>query len=159
MKTLLKDPQKFYRAKERPSGHDIAESFGKANGGAIPSNLLQFANTESNSHYLRTCKLLGREGHPARFPAELPSFFIRFLTDPGDLILDIFSGSNTTGEVAESLGRRWLSIELDRDYAALSAIRFLHDSDLLSVQSKLSQIDAGKVPVLYPEASRQASLV
>ncbi|HEY6333129.1 MAG TPA: site-specific DNA-methyltransferase, partial [Blastocatellia bacterium] len=77
MKTLLKDPAKFYRPKERPSGHDIAESFGRENDGAIPSNLLQIPNTDSNSHYLRCCKMLGRNSHPARFPADLPRFFIK----------------------------------------------------------------------------------
>src|SRR5712692_4974977 len=85
MKTLLKDPEKFYKPKERPSGHDIAAAFGKGNGGAIPSNLLQIPNTDSNSHYLRTCKLLGKDSHPARFPAGLPRFFIKFLTTHGDL--------------------------------------------------------------------------
>src|SRR6185437_771852 len=97
MKTLLKNPEKFYRPKERPSGHDIAAAFGKQNGGAIPSNLLQIPNTDSNSHYLRTCKLLSKDSHPARFPEALPKFFIEFLTSPGDCVVDIFSGSNTTG--------------------------------------------------------------
>ncbi|MGP0068030.1 MAG: DNA-methyltransferase [Isosphaeraceae bacterium] len=119
MKTLLKNPAAFYTPKERPSGHDIADAFGKDNGGAIPSNLLQIPNTESNSHYLRMCKLLERDGHPARFPADLPRFFIKFLTDPGDTVLDIFSGSNTTGFVAEQLHRRWLSMELSRSQKVL----------------------------------------
>jgi DNA modification methylase len=144
MKTLLKDPDAFYRPKERPSGHDIAAAFGKDNGGAIPSNLLQIPNTESNSHYLRACKVLGRDGHPARFPADLPRFFIKFLTDPDDLVVDIFSGSNTTGEVAEQLERRWLSIELDRAHAGLSAVRFMEDRDDESIRSALSDIEAGQ---------------
>jgi DNA modification methylase len=127
MKTLLRNPEKFYRPKERPSGHDIAAAFGKENRGAIPSNLLQIPNTESNSHYLRMCKLLGRTSHPARFPAALPRFFIEFLTELGDCVVDIFSGSNTTGSVAEELGRNWLSIDLDREYAALSALRFMEN--------------------------------
>ena len=42
--------------------------------------------------------------HPARFPAALPDFFIRFLTDEDDLVVDPFAGSNTTGRVAEDLG-------------------------------------------------------
>lgn len=125
MKTLLKNPKKFYKPKGRPSGHDIAAAFGKENGGAIPSNLLQISNTDSNSHYLRMCKMLAKDSHPARFPAALPDFFINFLTDPGDIVLDIFSGSNTTGYVAERLGRKWLSIDLDREYAVLSAVRFM----------------------------------
>jgi site-specific DNA-methyltransferase (cytosine-N4-specific) len=140
MKTLLKDPDKFYKPKVRPSGHDIAASFGQGNGGAIPSNLLQIPNTESNSHYIRTCKALVRESHPARFPAALPEFFIKFLTDPGDLVVDIFSGSNTTGEAAQKLERQWLSIELDRDYAELSAIRFMRGRSVAEISDALDRL-------------------
>jgi DNA modification methylase len=143
MKTLLKNPEKFYKPKERPSGHDIAAAFGKENGGAIPSNLLQIPNTESTSHYLRMCNLLGKEGHPARFPAALPRFFIEFLTDPGDVVLDIFSGSNTTGSVAELLGRNWLSIELDRSYAVLSAVRFMEHCLEVDVIKAIKLLDSG----------------
>lgn len=155
MKTLLKDPRKFYKPKERPSGHEIAEAFGKANEGAIPSNLLQIANTESNSHYLRFCKELGRESHPARFPADLPRFFIEFLTNPGDLVVDIFSGSNTTGYVAEQLGRKWISVEIDRGYAALSAVRFMENWDLQAVHRAMAAIDNGTTLNFHP-AKRQA---
>nr|WP_276671966.1 site-specific DNA-methyltransferase [Chlorobium limicola] len=62
--------------------------------------------------------------HPARFPAELPRFFMEFLTNPGDLVLDPFAGSNTTGHVAERLKRRWLGVELREDYAQESRLRF-----------------------------------
>jgi len=159
MKTLLRDPAKFYTPKARPSGHDIADAFARHNGGAIPSNLLQIPNTDSNSHYLRICQLLGRQSHPARFPEELPHFFVRFLTDPGDLVIDIFSGSNTTGFVAEKLGRRWLSIEIDREYAALSAVRFMEGWPEQSIRSTLKEIDSGNVPLLRPAHGRQESLL
>jgi len=144
MKTLLKDPLKFYQPKKRPSGHDISNRFGGLNGGAIPSNLLQIPNTDSNSHYMRLCKLVGREPHPARFPADLPRFFVKLLTAPGDLVVDIFSGSNTTGYVAEELQRNWLSIELDRSFAALSAIRFMEGMDEDSIQDIIKRIDQGE---------------
>jgi site-specific DNA-methyltransferase (cytosine-N4-specific) len=125
MKKLLADPAAFYTPKLRPSGHDIGKAFAKDNGGAIPSNLLQISNTESNGQYLDGCKTVGAKHHPARFPAKLPEFFVRMLTQPGDLVLDIFSGSNTTGQVAEAEGRRWLAFELSREYLAASAFRFL----------------------------------
>src|SRR2546426_6405939 len=126
MKTLLADPGRFYTPKKRPSGHDISAKFGgNGNGGAIPPNLLTIPNTESNSQYLRFCKIVGTPGHPARFPQKLPEFFIKFLTDPGDLVLDVFAGSNTTGAAAENLGRRWVAFELDQEYLATSAFRFL----------------------------------
>ena len=144
MKRLLKNPDKYYRPKTRPSGHDIAKAFGKDNGGAIPSNLLQIPNTESNSGYLRRCKMLQRDRHPARFPSALPRFFIQFLTDPEDLVLDIFSGSNTTGQVAEELGRRWISMELSREYAALSAVRFMDGWSDDEVRASVARLDAGE---------------
>src|SRR5690606_21227168 len=65
------------------------------------------------------------KAHPARFPAKLPDFFIKMLTAPGDLVVDIFAGSNTTGVVAEGLGRRWKAFELSTEYLAASAFRFL----------------------------------
>ena len=145
MKRLLKDPAKYYRPKERPSGHQIAKGFGNSNSGAIPSNLLQIPNTDSNSHYLRTCKELDKKSHPARFPPDLPRFFIKFLTEKDDLVVDIFSGSNTTGRVAESLGRKWLSIELDRDYATMSAIRFMDEFDRGSIQTVLTGMEQGQL--------------
>lgn len=128
MLKLMEDPEKFYKPKVRPSGHDIGMGFAKDNGGAIPSNLLQIPNTESNGAYVNGCKLVNADRHPARFPTKLPEFFIRFLTDPGDTVLDIFSGSNTTGQVAESEGRRWLAFEERIDYIAASVFRFLPPS-------------------------------
>ena len=68
---------------------------------------------------------MGVTPHPARFPAKLPEFFIRFLTDPGDTVIDIFAGSNTTGMVAEAEGRHWLAFEERADYLAASAFRFV----------------------------------
>jgi len=125
MKKLLSDPGAFYKPKVRPSGHDISASFAKDNGGAIPSNLLQISNTDSNGQYTKRCKVVGSEMHPARFPEALPEFFMRLLTDPGDLVVDIFAGSNTTGCVAERLGRHWWAFEERLDYIAASVFRLL----------------------------------
>jgi site-specific DNA-methyltransferase (cytosine-N4-specific) len=125
MRQLLAGPEKFCQPNDRPSGHDITFRFARDNGGAIPSNLLQYPNTDSNSLYLRTCKRFGLKAHPARFPEALPEFFIRFLTHPGDTVLDIFAGSNATGSAAERLGRRWLSVDSSREYVVASAFRFV----------------------------------
>jgi DNA modification methylase len=132
MRKLLQDPEAFYTPKVRPSGHDIGAAFGKDNGGAIPPNLLQIPNSESNGVYLASCKALGIKAHPARFPAKLPQFFIRMLTSPGDLVVDIFAGSNTTGMVAEQEGRRWRAFDERRDYLAASAFRFLSDDTTMA---------------------------
>ncbi|ARV61571.1 site-specific DNA-methyltransferase [Nostocales cyanobacterium HT-58-2] len=121
MKQLLKNG---YKAKVRPSGHDISEKFQKDNQGAIPPNLLEIANTESNSAYLRRCKAAGIQPHPARFPQSFAEFFIKFLTDEGDIVLDPFAGSNTTGFVAESLQRQWISFEINENYIIGSRYRF-----------------------------------
>ncbi|MEO6452840.1 MAG: site-specific DNA-methyltransferase [Ginsengibacter sp.] len=125
MQKLLENPEKFYKPKVRPSGHDIGDSFGNDNGGSIPSNLLQISNSESNSNYLAACKKLNLKAHPARFPSKLPEFFINFLTEPGDVVLDIFAGSNTTGCTAEQLKRRWLSFDNTPEYVAMSIFRFI----------------------------------
>ena len=113
-----------YRAKKRPSGHDISEKFIIDNGAAIPPNLIAVPNTESNSYYLRYCKEHGLKVHPARYPAELPEYFIRMLTDPGDMVVDPFAGSCVTGEVCERLGRRWSCCELIEEYLEGSMARF-----------------------------------
>lgn len=115
---------KGYKAKMRPSGHDITQKFMKENGGAIPPNLISRGNNESNSLYIRACKEHGLKPHPARYPAALPEFFIKLLTKPNDLVLDPFAGSNTTGRVAEDLGRRWISVDREPEYVRNSALRF-----------------------------------
>jgi site-specific DNA-methyltransferase (cytosine-N4-specific) len=112
------------RPKRRPSEHRIGEGFDRDNGGAIPPNLLEIANTTSIDPYLDRCRAAGLEPHPARFPLALPDFLVRLLTEPGDLVLDPFAGSNVTGQVAESLQRRWAACELSGEYVAGSRLRF-----------------------------------
>jgi len=129
MEELLKNG---YRAKLRPSGHDISDKFSKDNRGAIPPNLLELANTESNSSYLRRCREAGIKPHPARFPIGFPEFFIEFTTDPGDTVLDPFAGSNTTGAAAEKLERKWIAIEINEEYCQGSIYRFENVNDLFS---------------------------
>jgi site-specific DNA-methyltransferase (cytosine-N4-specific) len=121
MKRLI---QKGYKAKLRPSGHNITPKFQIDHGGSIPSNVLVRGNNESNSDYISACKEYGLKVHPARFPAALPEFYVKLLTKPGDVILDPFAGSNTTGRVAETLQRRWLSVDVEPTYVRASAVRF-----------------------------------
>lgn len=121
MRSLLKTG---YRAKLRPSGHDISENFSRDNGGSVPPNVLAIANTESNGRYQSYCREKGLPVHPARFPALLPEYFIRFLTDVEDLVFDPFAGSCVTGAVAEALGRRWVCTELSEDYLSGARARF-----------------------------------
>ena len=126
MKRLLKDG---YKVAMRPSQHEIGPHFQRDNGGAIPPNLLTVPNTRSYDEYLFRCRAAGLPIHPARFPPELPDFFIRFLTQEGQTVLDPFSGSNVTGQVAESLGRKWVSIEINPDYIAGAKLRFTEPNE------------------------------
>jgi site-specific DNA-methyltransferase (cytosine-N4-specific) len=121
MKGLLKNG---YKAKLRPSGHDISDKFSKDNGASIPPNLIAIANTESNSTYLTKCKEAGIKPHPARFPIDLPEYFIRMLSDKGDFVFDPFGGSCVTGEAAEKLERRWVCVELEKEYLEGGKLRF-----------------------------------
>lgn len=123
MKRLLKN--KRYNYGLRPSEHRIGkESFLKNNNGAIPSNVLVIPNTMSNDPYLKYCKDTNIKNHPARMPIELAKFFINFLTDKEDIVLDPFAGSNITGYAAEILNRRWRSIEKELVFALSSKSRF-----------------------------------
>lgn len=117
--------EKGYKAKKRPSGHDISEKFAINNGAAIPPNLLAIPNTESNSFYLRYCQENELKQHPARFPSDLPEYFIRMLTDKGDTVFDPFGGSCVTGEVSERLARKWTCVDLDEDYLKGALGRFV----------------------------------
>jgi DNA modification methylase len=120
----------------RPSGHSITSKFNKNNGGSIPPNLIAIANSESNGAYFQYCKDYGFDIHPARFPQALPEYFIKFLTEPGDFVLDPFGGSSMTGYVAEKLGRKWRSIELDELYALSGTGRFLDRGPFKTASSK-----------------------
>ena len=131
-----------YTPKLRPSEHDISDKFGKNNGGAIPPtiieddefehgvgepvpvNVVAASNTSSNDRYQRRSRETGAKRHPARFPKALPEFIIGLTTEEGDVVLDPFAGSNTTGEVAQEMGRRYLAFELDGDYLEASRFRF-----------------------------------
>lgn len=146
MKILLKNG---YKAKKRPSGHDISEKFSIDNKASIPPNLLAIPNTESNSYYLRYCKEHGLKPNPARYPAELPEFFIKMLTDKKDFIIDPFAGSCVTGEVSERLGRRWLCIELIEEYLKGAVARFEKMEEaqkLFNLQTKNSQTTYYRIP-------------
>lgn len=129
MKKLLK--RQSYNAGKRPSEHTIGEtSFLTDNGGAIPANVFEFSNTVSTDDYRAYCKARNLKPHPARMPPDLPEFFIKFLTDEDDLVFDPFGGSNTTGAMAEDLGRRWITLEPKMEYIEGSRGRF--DADAIA---------------------------
>ncbi len=133
-KDMIRLNKRKVRETVRPSGHVINSGFDKIEaGGSIPPNviedqsaedMLRFGNNSANDQYTIRCKEAGIKIHPARFPAALPDFVIRFLTEPNDMVIDPFAGSNTTGAVAERLGRRWVGIEMNEEYLEASKFRF-----------------------------------
>jgi DNA modification methylase len=125
-----------YKPQLRPSGHDISDKFQIDNGGSIPPNLIAVAHTESNSAYIRYCIEKGLKPHPARYPSEIPEFFIRMLTDAGDLVVDPFAGSCMTGETAERIHRRWICCELRDDYLQGALGRFQPKGHFAAAQEK-----------------------
>ena len=141
MLQLLKKQK--YNSGKRPSEHVISENgFLKNHGGSIshnffemdsidetrevrlPFNVLSYSNTHSNDYFLNTCRKNDIIPHPARMNQGIVSFFVNFLTDENDLVFDPFAGSNTTGATAEKLKRKWLTIEIDREFADQSVFRF-----------------------------------
>ncbi len=145
MKTLLSSG---YKAKLRPSGHDISTKFSIDNGASIPPNLIALPNTESNSSYMRYCKENAISPHPARFPAALPEYFIRMLTDPNDFVFDPFGGSCITGEVAERLDRKWICVELVERYLEGAVGRFETTQERL--RPRAPKTDQGYYRVAHP---------
>lgn len=141
MINLLK--RKKYNSGKRPSQHVISEEgFFKDHGGSIahnffemepydqsrevrlPHNVLSFSNNNSNNYFFTECKNRNIIPHPARMNGGLVNFFIEFLTDENDLVLDPFGGSNTTGYCAELAKREWISFEILDDYIEQACIRF-----------------------------------
>lgn len=107
----------------RPSGLDINEAaFGA--GATLPVNLIVAGGASGSDRYSRRCREHGLEPHPARFPAAVPRQTILLATDRGDVVYDPMAGSNTTGQVAQELGRRWIASEPMLDYLRGSAFRF-----------------------------------
>ena len=90
---------------------------------AYPDNVLYLATECSN------------RSHSATFPIDLPAWFIKLLTRPGDIVLDPFMGSGTTAVAAKQLGRRCIGIEIDPTYVQIAEDR------LNAVQAQESLLD------------------
>lgn len=82
------------------------------------------------------------DDHEAKFPVELPRRVIQLLTEPGDLVIDCFAGSGTTGIAAIMEGRHFVGIELQEEYVRLarSSLRTaLDNSKQLALELRLAQ--------------------
>lgn len=109
---------------KKPSGHAHRDgSFAADNGGSIAPNIVRLPNSGDHA-YTAACRAAGLKPHPARMPRELASRMIRFLSAPGEIVLDPFGGSGTTAIAAEELGRRWVTTEMHREYLEGARLRF-----------------------------------
>lgn len=123
MKKLIAKGGEYRRL--RPSGHgDTRGAFGRDNGGSLPFNIIEASNSASSDEYHRSCREQQLPCHPARFPREIPRFFIEMLTEPGQIVYDPFYGSGETGAAAEELGREWLGSERALKYLSGSKFNF-----------------------------------
>ena len=83
----------------------------------IPDSVLRIYPERSNEYRA------GEEGHPAIYPELLPQALIDAYSSPGELVLDPFVGSGTTGVAAISLGRKFIGIEIEEKYFDLACRR------------------------------------
>jgi DNA modification methylase len=93
-----------------------------------PSNVLHLATETRNV------------GHSAAFPERLPEFFIQLFTQPGDLVLDPFTGSGTVGVVCKRLGRRFLGMDIVPSYVELA-------------QKRIASVNGYQSRITYAETS------
>lgn len=105
-------------------------AFSKPTEGRIPTNVLQYSNyCQSGRRVGNYAKSLGLPPHAAKFPTSLISFIVEFLTEPDQLVADVFGGTLTVGEVCEGLGRKWVCVETVWEYIRQSFPRFEHLGD------------------------------
>jgi hypothetical protein len=110
----------------RPGGQTIGQgSFARDNGGAIPGNLIRCTGQDrAVQAYRERCRARGLRIHPAIMPRAIADYCLRLTTESGDLVYDPFFGSGTTGDVAETLQRRWIGSEGSLVFTEGAALRF-----------------------------------
>lgn len=100
-------------------------SYSAPTAGAIPRNVLNIPHRDASQKPARDfAKAHGLPVHPATMPSRLAEFFVEFLSEINDLVVDPFGGMATTGKAAENKGRRWLLTERCREYLLSASQRF-----------------------------------
>lgn len=79
---------------------------------ALPSNHIHIPQ-KSNQHTLE-------KAHPAVFPVDLPTFFIKAFSNEGDTVLDCFLGSGTTAVACVNTNRNFIGIEQEQEYCEIA---------------------------------------
>lgn len=93
--------------------------------GRIPKNVLRFGHSCPDQRRLRKlAKAAGLPVHGASMPLRLAIFLVKFLSRPGDLVVDPFGGTLTTPKACELLGRFWLATEIMAEYLLAGGFRF-----------------------------------
>ena len=110
MKNPLK--KRFSRTEENQNSNDYKE-WNPNSKGALPTTLV---NISSESKRIA-------DNHVAVYPVELVKYFIKGSTKEGDIVLDPFMGTGTTGVAAKSLGRNWIGFDLQEEYIKIAKIR------------------------------------
>ena len=103
----------------RPSRHSFNLNHAWDNkGGSDPGSVIVVSNTVSRGILQELCNTMGIK-HPARYPEKLVDFFLLSGTNEGDMVLDPFAGSGTTGVVAYKNKRKYLCIDVNDDFRKL----------------------------------------
>lgn len=92
-------------------------AFGRVTAGKIPRNVLTYGHRCHDQNELR--QLAAADGlpvHPATMPKSLARFLVAFLSEKGDLVVDLFAGWLTTAAAAQEAGRRWIASEAVLEY-------------------------------------------
>ena len=97
-----KDLKRNNSATNSGLGRDLSNWIGKKS--VYPSNVLLLPTVCANLN------------HSATFPEALPTWFIKLFSDPGDIVLDPFAGCGTTARAATKLDRKYLGIEINKQY-------------------------------------------
>ncbi|MEX3983667.1 DNA methyltransferase [Paraburkholderia sp. EG287A] len=101
-------------------------AYGAETAGSIPKNVLFYGHRcAAQLAYKKAARALGLPVHGAPMPLKLAMFLIEFLSEPGDIIADPFSGSFTTADAAEQLGRQWIATECMLQYVLGGGTRFV----------------------------------
>ena len=100
-------------------------SYGNETAGRIPKNVLTFGHRCADQIQMRkAAAAVGLPAHGAPMPLSLAKFLVSYLSAPGDLVVDPFGGSMTTGKAAEELGRRWVCTDLMLEHVMAARFRF-----------------------------------
>lgn len=138
-KKLMRNGGEKRNASYSDGAYRIREgSYGTMTDGRIPRNILKVSNVCANQRtYKRNARALGLQAHGAPMPLELVRKLIRFMTDVGQLVVDPFSGSVTTGLGAQLENRRWAATDNIYDYVRGAATRF---SDFAGYELNLPEL-------------------